>query len=461
MRHGIVLFALLFGSAVACGPDRRGETCEPSCQRRICGDDGCGGTCGTCSTGSCEAGLCVGGCTPTTCAASGKNCGAIPDGCNGTLECGTCEEGACGGGGTPNVCGSGSCTPESDEAFCARLQKNCDEVTAVDNCGVSRTAACGTCATGTCGGGGTANVCGAPSCASPDCRTWTVAVTPTSASSEINWMWGRSDTTILTVGAAGTMQRWNGEAWFPAASTTNPPTRNALWSAWGTGTAVFVVGEGGVILRGTDSSGTYSWTPLTPGTSQDLYSVWGFGVNDVWAVGDLGVMLHSTDGTTWTNAGTVGGSTTIGVWGAGANDAWAVGSAGRAVHWNGQAWSSAKDGLGSIDLNAVWGSGGEVWTAGWSNILFRRGTSEAAWTPFPTGIPEAGFTAIWGNNANDVYAAGFIEGAVGATGLLMHWDGSAWSRVTLPSYTATVTTVWGTPSEVWAADDDGRIFRGR
>jgi hypothetical protein len=48
-------------------------------------------------------------CAPTTCAAQGKNCGPIPDGCGATLGCGTCTAPqTCGGGGTENVCGSGS-----------------------------------------------------------------------------------------------------------------------------------------------------------------------------------------------------------------------------------------------------------------------------------------------------------------------------------------------------------------
>jgi peptidoglycan/xylan/chitin deacetylase (PgdA/CDA1 family) len=57
---------------------------------------------------------------------------------------------------------SGSCTPESNTAFCSRLGKNCGSVTANDNCGTSRTVnPCGTCTSPqTCGGGGTANVCG-------------------------------------------------------------------------------------------------------------------------------------------------------------------------------------------------------------------------------------------------------------------------------------------------------------
>jgi hypothetical protein len=49
-------------------------------------------------------GMC--GCTPTTCAAQGKNCGTISDGCGKTLECGVCTSPeTCGGAGITNVCG--------------------------------------------------------------------------------------------------------------------------------------------------------------------------------------------------------------------------------------------------------------------------------------------------------------------------------------------------------------------
>src|SRR6185436_12342680 len=58
--------------------------------------------------------------------------------------------------------GGGTCTPESNTAFCSRLNKTCGTVTGNDNCGVSRTvSSCGTCTSPqTCGGGGTPNVCG-------------------------------------------------------------------------------------------------------------------------------------------------------------------------------------------------------------------------------------------------------------------------------------------------------------
>jgi Subtilase family len=39
-----------------------GTACTPQCSGKVCGDDGCGGSCGTCGTGqTCSAGVCAGG----------------------------------------------------------------------------------------------------------------------------------------------------------------------------------------------------------------------------------------------------------------------------------------------------------------------------------------------------------------------------------------------------------------
>src|SRR5206468_7895906 len=75
-------------------------------------------------------------CVPTTCAAQGKNCGTIPDGCGGTLTCGVCTAPqTCGGAGVANVCGV--CTPTT----CAAQGKNCGTIP--DGCGGTLT--CGVC----------------------------------------------------------------------------------------------------------------------------------------------------------------------------------------------------------------------------------------------------------------------------------------------------------------------------
>jgi hypothetical protein len=89
------------------------DTCDPATgcvhtPNSLPCDDG-----NPCTTGdTCAGGACVGTpipvcpCTPTTCAAQGKNCGTILDGCGGTLTCGACTAPqTCGGGGIANVCG--------------------------------------------------------------------------------------------------------------------------------------------------------------------------------------------------------------------------------------------------------------------------------------------------------------------------------------------------------------------
>ena len=90
---------------------------------------------------------CSGSCTPTTCAAQGKNCGSISDGCGRTLNCGPCTSPqTCGGGGTANVCGGGqTCNNGIKEGT-----EQCDNGSSNGTCPAS----CSTsCTTNSCGGG--------------------------------------------------------------------------------------------------------------------------------------------------------------------------------------------------------------------------------------------------------------------------------------------------------------------
>lgn len=78
------------GCGGSCGECGDGQACDdgicpdcvPDCTDLECGSDGCGGSCGLCDVGlACADGLCS--CSPSC---SGKECG--PDGCGG--ECGIC-----------------------------------------------------------------------------------------------------------------------------------------------------------------------------------------------------------------------------------------------------------------------------------------------------------------------------------------------------------------------------------
>ncbi len=116
--------ALLLLLVAACGPaptepqkcdaancagccDAAGLCDAPSTQ--FCG--AAGSTCSACAlTATCQFGQCTptNTCRPTSCAAEGKNCGMVLDGCGGTLTCGACEVAgeSCGAGGQLNVCGA-------------------------------------------------------------------------------------------------------------------------------------------------------------------------------------------------------------------------------------------------------------------------------------------------------------------------------------------------------------------
>lgn len=76
--------------------------CTPDCTGKECGDDGCGGTCGTCNTGeSCIDGTCIPDCTDT-CISLGYECGNQTI-CDTLTNCGVCVTG--------ESCIDGACVP--------------------------------------------------------------------------------------------------------------------------------------------------------------------------------------------------------------------------------------------------------------------------------------------------------------------------------------------------------------
>jgi len=83
-----------------------GEDCTANCTGKVCGSDGCGGSCGTCQSGfSCSSGLCISDtCTPdsneTTCGTS--NCGTKLNNCGQIVSCGVCSLG--------QICSDGICS---------------------------------------------------------------------------------------------------------------------------------------------------------------------------------------------------------------------------------------------------------------------------------------------------------------------------------------------------------------
>ena len=197
--------------------------CVPSCAGKLCGGDGCGGTCGTCPAGqTCQAGACVqatsscdglcGSASPTLegcycdeqCASlgdccddacvgcpqlsfcecipscAGKDCG--PDGCGGS--CGTCPAGVpceagvcacvpacdgkeCGDDGCGGVCGT--CPQVAPDCVAGLCQLPCVPLCEGKECGDDGCGGvCGTCGAGFKCEGDTCVVC-TPQCDGKEC----------------------------------------------------------------------------------------------------------------------------------------------------------------------------------------------------------------------------------------------------------------------------------------------------
>ena len=102
-------------------PDQKTDTevlCEPQCDGKDCGDDGCGGICGLCATdGFC----CVDTCCPMGSSCNDGACGCVPD----------CDDRVCGGDGCDGSCGQCDdgfmCAPSPTGTMCKfDCPKHCD-----------------------------------------------------------------------------------------------------------------------------------------------------------------------------------------------------------------------------------------------------------------------------------------------------------------------------------------------
>jgi sugar lactone lactonase YvrE len=110
-------------------------------------------------------------------------------------------------------------------------------------------------------------------------------------------IWGFSDTNFYVVGGA-TAAHYDG-TWHTQTVSATTPVLNAVWAS--APNNLYAVGNGGLIVHNDGSSAT--WTLQTSGTTADLKAIYGSAANDIYAVGSttsaVPVILHY-DGTAWT-----------------------------------------------------------------------------------------------------------------------------------------------------------------
>lgn len=162
-----------------------------------------------------------------------------------------------------------------------------------------------------------------------------------------------------------------------------------------------------------------------------LNRLWGSGPRDVWAVGELGTIIHF-DGQRWARAGSGTNDALVGIAGRGPGDAWAIGKARTVLRLAGGVWRAVE--LPKLETESELADiavlpNGEAWMVGGgtkSSVVGEEIVSHcfighhdgAAWrTDVDEGCGPLG--RVWGAAADDVWADG---------GDIVHWNGRYLTR---------------------------------
>lgn len=266
------------------------------------------------------------------------------------------------------------------------------------------------------------------------------------------WAWHADIMVQIPVTVTDTRRAWNTQA------TPDDQGNRGLWGS--AANNVYAANYTGMLRY--DGS---AWSHVAPLRWRSLHDVWGSAASNVWGVGDKGELVR-WDGTTWTLFRYDGTSVAAkglgdfdtparsyalrGVWGSAANNVFAVGDSGVVLRYNGTAWSRMTTGT-TLQLNDVWGSGAsDVYAATATGRLLRfNGT---AWSFVPGVQAPGALRSVWGSASNNVYT-------VGDGGLMYRYNGTSWQRVRLPARDV-LYAVWGTgASNVYAAGSGGALYR--
>jgi hypothetical protein len=235
--------------------------------------------------------------------------------------------------------------------------------------------------------------------------TWTPV--PTGTTAAFHGLWGAADNDVWAVGTGGTIVHWDGAAWSQVASNTGLD----LFAVWGSGPRdVWVAAANSTVLHWNGSRWDVNPLENTLGTTNPTFrAIWGAGPGDVWVVGTSSAfqpwVIWHHNGLFWSKQGPAlrHGASLYGLWGNSSTDVWAVGDRGTVLHYDGSTWRQVRTGLDRT-LWSVWGSRvpGDVWVAGFFDILHRRGSS---WETVP---PEAPFlTGLSGRSTGELWTYGW------------------------------------------------------
>lgn len=299
---------------------------------------------------------------------------------------------------------------------------------------------------------------------------------PSGVTTDFRAVWGSGPMDVWIVGGK-TILRYDGT------SLTNVDTglfQSSVGSIWGSGPRDVWITNSSSMLHYDGAS----WSSIKNVTNGSQISMWGSGPRDIYSAG---VQLIHYDGTSWqpVNDPAVTNIVAQGIWGSATNDVWMVTGGGLVLHYDGSKWSQQDVPAAKVHpyLKGVSGtSPNNVWAAGVGGALLRK--DQNGWTSLTQGPGET-LSGLWSSGADDIWAVGRstvwhrggmgwelvkvptncvrdVWGSgksdiflVGCQGLVLHYDGAAWTRMTLPS-SSDLNSVYGTsPNDVWTVGNNG------
>lgn len=138
-----------------------------------------------------------------------------------------------------------------------------------------------------------------------------------------------------------------------------------------------------------------------------MYGIWGIDNDNIWAVGThrlskslRGEIFHWENGA-WSSVNSITQPLRA-VWGSSKNDVWAVGDEGVIIHWNGSVWDAVK--YENRRLNSIWGYDDvNIWAVGDGGIILHFDGSSWKQQPSPT---ENNLHGVYGSGPHDVWIVG-------------------------------------------------------
>lgn len=289
-------------------------------------------------------------------------------------------------------------------------------------------------------------------------------------------IWGSSATDIYVVGGDWVMMGGSGRSvpaifhssgtgdWEmqtlrrPDGGTPEFHDTYYLRGIWGSSaTDIYAVGENGLILH---STGDGTWTTQGLAVFQ-LNDVWGSSATDIYAVGEDGAIYHSAGDGVWYLEDSHASAELRSVWGSGAGDVYVGGHGGLILHSNGDGNWLVQTTSVTADIDSIWGSGATNIYAAARQVLHSSG--DGTWTA-ESATPDQFFHGLWGSDATDVFAVSIYQPAPGYFGIYHAVGDGSWTPLTTGvGSSVSLFRVWGSgpADDVYAVGNDGLLIRYR